>query len=237
LNQTLHNYLAKRISVLYFLSLAIWIYLFSVPLDMIHPFSFFDLMKIVLVLIGLRMYDDVMQSEDDSLDKLKLPLLIFFGLIILSWFGDGIEVALLWVYFFALNHILYKALSHRVFWSYVLPALQYPVVFIAITYTYFVDFQIDFHFLLSAFVVFLCAVVFEWLDSSSEQPHSFLIYVFTMIIITLIVFNQLNIISFVAGVFELLCMLVLFIFFKKNMRFWWLLIILILRIIALNFGG
>lgn len=45
---------------------------------MIHPFSFFDLMKIVLVLIGLRMYDDVMQSEDESLDKLKLPLLIFF---------------------------------------------------------------------------------------------------------------------------------------------------------------
>lgn len=233
--QLFRNYLAQRVSSLYFLLFASWIFLFSFPLELIHPFSFFDVMKIVLVLISLRLYDDMIQSEDDSLDKLKLPLVLMLSLSALSWLQDGLDLSALWIYFFIFNHILYKALGHRNFWAFVLSALQFPVILVALTYTLWRGW-IDNIYLLSALSIFLSALVFRWLEESENRRQPVWIYLFSSVILAITVLNFTSAVSLVSAVGALFCLLILFMFCKRNIHLWWALIILLLQVAAFNFG-
>jgi hypothetical protein len=225
--------LEQRVSPLYFLFFAIWIFLFSVPLELIHPFSFFDLMKIVLVLIGLRLYDDVIQSENDSLDRLKLPLVLILSLSALSWLQDGLDLTTMWIYFFLLNHILYKAMGHRNFWSFVLPALQFPVILVALTFTLWRG-RMDLVYLLSAVSIFLGALVFRWLELSEDRRQPIWIYLFSAMVVAITVLNFLTVPSLFAGIGALFGMLILFFFCKRKMHLWWALIVLLMQVVAYN---
>jgi hypothetical protein len=192
-------------------------------------------MKIVLVLISLRLYDDMIQSEDDSLDKLKLPLVLMLSLSALSWLQDGLDLSALWIYFFIFNHILYKALGHRNFWAFVLPALQFPVILVALTYTLWRGW-IDNIYLLSALSIFLSALVFRWLEESENRRQPVWIYLFSSVILAITVLNFTSAVSLVSAVGALFCLLILFMFCKRNIHLWWALIILLLQVAAFNFG-
>jgi len=192
-------------------------------------------MKIVLVLISLRLYDDMIQSEDDSLDKLKLPLVLMLSLSALSWLQDGLDLSALWIYFFIFNHILYKALGHRNFWAFVLSALQFPVILVALTYTLWRGW-IDNIYLLSALSIFLSALVFRWLEESENRRQPVWIYLFSSVILAITVLNFTSAVSLVSAVGALFCLLILFMFCKRNIHLWWALIILLLQVAAFNFG-
>jgi hypothetical protein len=192
-------------------------------------------MKIVLVLISLRLYDDLIQSEDDSLDKLKLPLVLMLSLSALSWLQDGLDLSALWIYFFIFNHILYKALGHRNFWAFVLPALQFPVILVALTYTLWRGW-IDIIYLLSAFSIFLSALVFRWLEESEDRRQPIWIYLFSLIVAAITVLNFMTVIAFAAAIGALFFLLILFLFCKRNIHLWWALVVLLLQVVAFNFG-
>jgi hypothetical protein len=231
--QLFRNYIAQRVSSLYFLSLAIWLFLFSVPLVLMNLFSFFDIVKILLVLISLRLYDDVIQHEDESLEKLKLPLVLLLSLCTLAWLQDGLDLSVMWICFFALNHILYKALGHRNFWAFVLPALQFPFILFALTYTLWRGW-IDLIYVLSAVSIFLSALVFRWLEQSEYRRQPLWIYLFSSVIVAITVLNFNTAISLAAAVGALFCLLILFFFCKRKMHLWWALIILLLQVTAFN---
>lgn len=229
------NYIALRVSSLYFLFLAIWIFLFSVPLVVIHPFSFFDIVKIALALISLRLYDDVIQSENDSLVKLKLPLVVLLSLSALSWLPDGLDLSVMWIYFFVLNHILYKALGHRNFWAFVLPTLQFPFLLLSLTFTLWRGW-IDLIYVLSAVSIFLSALVFRWLEQSEDRRQPLWIYLFSSVVVAMAFLNFKTALSLIAAIGALFCLLILFLFCKRKMHLWWALIILLLQVVAFNFG-
>jgi hypothetical protein len=212
--------------------MAIWIFLFSVPLVVIHPFSFFDVMKIVLVLISLNLYDDVIQSDDDSLDKLKLPMVLLLSLSALSWLQDGLEVSMMWIYFFVINHILYKALGHRGFWAFVLPALQFPIILLALTYTLWRG-MIDLIYVVSAISIFLSALVFRWLEHSEDRLQPIWVYLFSSIVVAISVLN-LTVPSLIAAIGAVFCLLILFLFCKRKMHLWWAIIVLLMQVTAFN---
>lgn len=233
--QLFRNYIALRVSSLYFLFLAIWIFLFSVPFVVIHPFSFFDVMKIVLVLISLQLYDDVIQSEDDSLARLRLPMVLLLILSAFAWLQDGLDLSMMWIYFFLLNHILYKSLGHRSFWAFVLPALQFPVILVALTYPLWGG-MIDLIYVVSAISIFLSALVFRWLEHSEDRRQPIWIYLFSSIVVAITVLNFKTALSLAAAIGALLCLLILFLFCKRKMHLWWALVILLLQVTAFNFG-
>ena len=230
--QLFRNYLAQHISASYFLLSAIWVFLFSVPLVLIHPFSFFEVMKIVLVLIGLRLYDDVIQSKDDSMDKLKLPMVLLLSLSALSWLQDGLDLTAFWIYFFMLNHILYKALGHREFWAFVLPALKFPVILIALTYTLWRG-VIDLLYIFSAVSIFLGALVFLWLECSEDRRQPIWVYLFSSTVVAIAALN-LTVPSLIAAIGAACCLLILFLFGKRRMDLWWALIVLMMQVTAFN---
>ena len=233
MNRYLNNYLAKRVSPSYFLLSAIFIFLFSVPLVVIHPFSFFDVMKIGLVLISLRMYDDVIQSEDDSMNKLKLPLVLLLSLSALSWLQDGLDLTSFWIYFFILNHILYKALGHRNFWAFVLPTFQFPFILIALTYPLWRG-MIDLNYVVSAVSIFLSALVFRWLEYSEDRRQPIWVYLFSSIVVAIAALNF-TVPSLIAAIGATCCLLILFLFGKRRMHLWWALVVLLMQVISFNF--
>jgi hypothetical protein len=191
-------------------------------------------MKIVLVLISLRLYDDLIQSEEDSLEKLKLPLVLILCLSALSWLQDGMDLSAMWFYFFVLNHILYKSLGHRSFWAFVLPALQFPVILVALTYTLWRGW-IDNIYLLSALSIFLCALVFRWLEESEDRRQPLWIYLFSLLVAAITVLNFMTVVAFAAAVGALFCLLILFLFCKRNMHLWWALVVMLMQVVAFNF--
>lgn len=229
------NYITSRISVLFVLSSAIAIFLFAVPFELIHPFSFFDLMKILLALLCLNFYDDIFKGYDKAQDRHKLALVFCLFFSVLSWLANSIDLAAMWIYFFVLNHILYKALAHLEFWSFIIPVFKYPVIFFSISAIYFRELKFDFPFFLSCVAIFLSGLVFHWLERIKEGRRSFVIYLFSVLVIAILVFNQMNMVSFTAGVLALICMTLFFVFAKRNVQFIWVLIVLLLRVAALNF--
>jgi len=233
--QLLRNYLSVRVSPLYFLLSAIWIFLYSVPLEVIRPFSFFDVLKIALVLISLRLYDDVIQDKDDSLDALKLPLVLFLSLSALAWLQDGLDLSAMWICFFVFNHILYKALGHLDFWAFVIPAFQFPVILLAVTFPIWHG-EFDKIRLLSAGSLFFSALVFRWLEQSDDHRQPIWIYLFSSLVVAMIVFDFTSLLSFLAAIVALICLLVLFLFCKRRMHLWWAIIVLLLQLVAFNFG-
>lgn len=233
--QLFRNYLAQHIPLGYVLLMASWIFLFSFPLELIHVFSFFDILKIVLVLVSLRLYDDVIQSENDSLQELKLPLVILLSLSALCWIQGGLDLSAFWIYFFALNHILYKALGHRNFWAFVLPALQFPAILVALTFTLWRGW-IDRIYLISAVSIFLSGLIFRWLEQSEERKQPIWIYLFSSIVVAGTFLNYMSVLSFILAIGALISLLILFLFCKRNMDLWWALIIGLLQIGAFNFS-
>ena len=231
--QLFRNYLAHHVSPSYYLLLAIWIFLFSVPLVVVDPFSFFDVMKVVLALISLRLYDDVIQCEDDSMEKLKLPLVLLLSLTALSWLQDGLDVSMLWIYFFVLNHILYKALGHRNFWAFVLPAFQYPAILIALTFTLWKG-MVDLIYVLSAISIFFSALVFRWLEHSEDRRQPIWIYLFSSLVLALAVLSFLTVSALFSAIGAMFCMLILFSFCKQKMHLWWAIIVLLMQVTAFN---
>ncbi|MFA9220453.1 MAG: hypothetical protein ACEQSL_04640 [Sediminibacterium sp.] len=192
-------------------------------------------MKIVLVLISLRLYEDVIQSEDNSIEKLKLPLVLLLSLSALCWIQDGLDLSALWIYFFVLNHIQYKALGHRNFWAFVLPALQFPMILVALTFSLWRG-MIDLIYLVSAISIFLCALVFRWLEQSEERIQPVWIYLFSSIIVAITVLNFTTALSLAAAVVALFFLLILFLFCKRRIHLWWALVVLLLQVFAFNFG-
>ena len=191
-------------------------------------------MKIVLVLISFRLYDDVIQSEDDSLEKLKLPLVLMLCLSALSWLQDGMDLSAMWIYFFVLNHILYKSLGHRSFWAFVLPALQFPVILIALTYKLWHG-RIDKIYLLSAITIFFSALVYRWLEESEDSRKPIWIYLFSLLVVAITVLNFMTVVAFAAAVGALFWLLILFLFCKRNIHLWWALVVVLMQVLAFNF--
>jgi hypothetical protein len=185
-----------------------------------------------MVLIGLCLYDDVIQSDDDSLDKLKLPMVLLLSLSALSWLQYGLEVSMMWIYFFVINHILYKALGHRGFWAFVLPALQFPIILLALTSTLWRG-MIDLIYLVSAISIFLSALVFRWLEHSEDRLQPIWVYLFSSIVVAISVLN-LTVPSLIAAIGAVFCLLILFLFCKRKMHLWWAIIVLLMQVVASN---
>ena len=192
----------------------------------------------MLALVAMRLYEDVLRSEGDSIDRLKLPLLLILVISAISWMTEGLDLTMVWVYYFVVNHILYKALGHRRFWSFALPALQYPILLLALTFSFW-NGMVDMVFFISAISIFLIALVYQKLEKSEELKQPIWVYFFSSFVVAFIVFNGVwnyfSVLSLAAGIGALISMSVLFLFCKKRKHLWWSLIILILQIISVNF--
>jgi hypothetical protein len=167
------------------------------------------------------------------MEKLKLPLVLLLSLTALSWLQDGLDVSMLWIYFFVLNHILYKALGHRNFWAFVLPAFQYPAILIALTFTLWKG-MVDLIYVLSAISIFFSALVFRWLEHSEDRRQPIWIYLFSSLVLALAVLSFLTVSALFSAIGAMFCMLILFSFCKQKMHLWWAIIVLLMQVTAFN---
>lgn len=132
------KYIEQRYSIVLFLSLSTYIYLFSSSVNNFHVISIFHILFVFFCLLGLRLYDDLQQVEFDK-EKLnrdytrseKIPVLTNYLLLILclilglAYFIDNITFIVL-LSFLLFNHLLYYLFLKNDSIRTLLPLLKYP---------------------------------------------------------------------------------------------------------------
>jgi hypothetical protein len=131
---------------------------------------------------------------------------------------------------------MYKALGHLHFWAFVIPAFQFPVILLVLTFPIWQG-EMDKIFFLSAVSLFFSALVFRWLEQSDDHRQPIWIYLFSSLVVAITVFNFTSLLSFFAAIVALLGLLILFLFCKRRIHLWWAIIVLLLQLVAFNFGG
>jgi hypothetical protein len=247
--ETLRIYIAQRFSSLMFLSLAVFLFLYSVPFHALHPLSLVDVLKVFLMLWVMRLYDDVMQWENDaefsdriythseSRSKLILPLVLSMATsVCISWSDSpDFSMASLWLYFIIVNHVLYKALVHRNFWAFVLPLIKYPFLFFYMSISYAISEDVSYVEYSNAITLFLVFVIYDLLDNRSAERPVFALYFLIVICFILLFLTNVNAIALIGGVALLVIALILVHLKKEVIPILWLLLILIFKLILNNY--
>lgn len=247
--ETLRIYIAQRFSALMFLGLALFLFLYSVPFHALHALSLIDVLKVFLMLWVMRLYDDLMQWENDaefseriytnpeSRSKLFLPLVLSMAISVFICWSDSpdFSMASLWLYFIIVNHVLYKALVHRNFWAFVLPLIKYPFLFFYMSISYGLNQDISVVEFGSGLALFLTFVVYDLLDSRSNERPIVVLYFLMVICFFLLFLTNVNAVSLTSGTILLVTALILIHLRKRVVPIFWLLLILIFKLILNNY--
>ena len=245
--ETLRIYIAQRFSTLMFFSLAIFLFLFSVPLHAFNPLSLIDIVKVFFMLWVMRLYDDVMQWENDfehveriytqseSRSKLILPLVLSMALSVGFCLNDSpdFSIAALWLYFIIVNHVLYKALVHRSFWAFVLPLIKYPFLFFYMSFSF--NQEITYVEITSATALFLSFVVYDLLDNQSTDKPPVVLYFMIVFCLALLFLASVNVVSLISGLAILAAAFIVVHLKKEIVPIVWLFLILIFKLILNNY--
>lgn len=249
--ETLRIYIAQRFPALMFFWLALFLFFYTVPFHALNPFSLFNVFKILFMLWSMRLYDDVMQWENDqefedriytqetSRSKLILPLVLSLTLSVVLCVNDSLDynMAAIWLYFIVVNHLLYKALVHKPFWSFLLPLLKYPVLYFYISFSYVISEELTFNDSSSALALLLSFVVYDLIDNREEGSFSILIYGLVALSVALMLIPNMNVVTFISGVIIMIIALVLVIlnFNRQIVPMVWLVLILLFKLIVNNY--
>ncbi len=247
--EVLRMYIAQRFSSLMFLGLAVFLFLYSVPFHALHPLSVMDVLKVFVMLWVMRLYDDVMQWENDaeyseriythpeSRSKLILPLVLSMATSVCICWSDSpdFSMASLWLYFMVVNHVLYKALVHRSFWAFVLPLIKYPFLFFYMTLSYGLKGDISIVLLGSSLALFIVFVVYDLLDNRDKEKPIVALYFLIVFCFVLLFMKNVNAVSLISGTILLVTTLILIHLRKRVVPIFWLLLILIFKLILNNY--
>ena len=247
--ETLRIYTAQRFSTLMFFSLAVFLFLFSVPFQAINLLSLIDVLKVFFMLWVMRLYDDVMQWENDvefderiythpeSRSKLILPLVLSMALSVSFCLSDSpdFSMATMWLYFIIVNHVLYKSLVHRRFWAFVLPLLKYPFLFFYISLSYGFIENVSYIEYASASGLFLAFVVYDLLDNQSTDKPPVVLYFIMVFCLALLFLASVNVISLISGLVVHAAAFIVVHSKKEIVPLLWLLLILIFKLISNNY--
>jgi len=247
--ETLRIYAAQRFSTLLFFSLAVFLFLFSVPFQAINLLSLIDVLKVFFMLWVMRLYDDVMQWENDvefderiythpeSRSKLFLPLVLSMALSVSFCLSDSpdFSMASIWLYFIIVNHVLYKSLVHRGFWAFVLPLLKYPFLFFYISLSYGFIENVSYTEYANASGLFLAFVVYDLLDNQSTDKPPVVLYFLIVVCLALLFLASMNVVSLISGLSILLAAFIVVHSKKEIVPLVWLLLILIFKLISNNY--
>jgi hypothetical protein len=249
--KVLQTYIHQRFSSALFAAFALWLFLYSVPFFEMNVMSAVRVMKVFFILWCFRLYDDVMQWQNDAhlndriytikelRSKLILPLVVCMGLIPLITANDSpaLEIASAWFYFILLNHLLYKVFVNSRLGSFVLPLLKYPVICIYLIYSSSIVEDFNWAILLSALALFCAMVLYDLLDNAdkSESP-SLWVYCAVVFCIVAVVVQNLTLVSLIAGVVILIASIVLTHLRKRGVEKVWLFLFLMLKLIVNNYG-
>lgn len=249
--ETLRIYIEQRFSALKFLGLALFLFFYTVPFHAVNLLSLLQVIKLLFILFALRLYDDVMQWENDSefseriytneksRSKLILPLILSLALSVLICATDGHDftIALLWLCFLLLNHILYKALVHLSFWSFILPLLKYPVLYFYLSLCYYTTDDFTVSDLLNQYALLLSFVVYDLIDVGEKRKIPFFIYFLVALSIALMLIPNLTLVSLISAVIVLILSVILILVnYKRSiLPLAWLFLILIFKLIANNY--
>lgn len=249
--ETLRIYIAQRFPALMFFWLALFLFFYSVPFHVLNPFSLFNVFKILFMLWSMRLYDDVMQWENDkefsdriytqesSRSKLILPLVLSLTFSVFLCVNDSLDyqMAAIWLYFIVVNHVLYKALVHKPFWSFLLPLLKYPVLYFHISFNYVISEELSFNDSSSATALLLSFVVYDLMDNREESSFPVLIYGLVSLSVVLMLIPNMNVVTFISAIILLILVLVLVIlnFNRQIVPMVWLVLILLFKLIVNNY--
>lgn len=182
--QSVFTYFYQRVPIVLFLVLATWFGVFLLPWISWNVLIF-SVGIVFLVLFQLRLFDDLMQYQNDLhkpnrdyvIPEIRKSLWIFWlvysaGLMFLiSWLNPSIG----WVYFLILitNWVAYQLLLNKWIWKNILPLLKYPVIYLVLFENYVVRNEIFDNLTLvqyrvgTALLIFLGFVFFEWISDYS----------------------------------------------------------------------
>lgn len=197
----------------------------------------------------MRLYDDVMQWENDaeyseriythpeSHSKLILPLVLSMAISVFISGTDSpdFSMASLWLYFIIVNHVLYKALVHKNFWAFVLPLIKYPFLFFYMSISYANNEDISYVEYSNAIALFLVFVIYDLLDNRSAERPVVTLYFLMVICFFLLFLTNVNAVSLISGTILLVTALILIHLRKRVVSIFWLLLILIFKLILNNY--
>ena len=247
--ETLRIYIAQRFSTLMFLSLAVFLFLFSVPFNAINLLSMIDVLKVFFMLWVMRLYDDVMQWENDAefperiytdpeaRSRLILPLVLSMALSVSFCLNDSpdFSMATMWLYFIIVNHVLYKSLVHRNFWAFILPLLKYPFLFFYISLSYGFIENVSYIEYASASGLFLAFVVYDLLDNQARDKPPVVLYFMIVFCLALLFLGSVNVVSLISGLAILVAAFIVVHSKKEIVPLLWLFLILIFKLILNNY--
>ncbi|AOW10364.1 hypothetical protein EM308_13100 [Flavobacterium gilvum] len=181
-------YIRQRFSLSIFLSLTVFLLLFSKTKLVFGIEDAYNFGLIMFFLLIMRLYDDLQNSVIDSkkIDRIYtnaeakkrltfVLMILIFGFLWVLFFYKTVLIKGI-ILFFCLNHILYLLLfKSRNFKSY-LPLLKYPLAFIAL----------QGQFSLVSISLFLSMIVFEILDDFQfpiQKKYCIIFAVLSMLIL------------------------------------------------------
>lgn len=248
--KVLQTYIHQRFSATLFVVFSVWLFLYAVPFYEMNILSGLNVLKVFFILWSFRLYDDVMQWQNDeafedriytgknSRSKLIFPLvvsLLFVPFITVD--PPYFQLASGWLYFIIINHVLYKVFVHSAFGSFILPLLKYPLIYVYLIYSCTVVEDFAWEILLSALAVFFAMVLYDLLeDRERDSQVSIWIYFLIVFCVAGVTVQNLTLVSLIAGIVVLITSVVLAHVSRKGIAQLWLFLFLILKLIVSNYG-
>lgn len=193
-------YIKQRFNLALFTGLALYIFLFNVPLKYLNIQSLVALGILLFSLFVLRLYDDLMQFKYDkgkpnrNYTQLEIRNILFIYWIILAIVLLGlaalisVKLSLTILTFLILNHVIYLLLINLKKIASILPLLKYLVFCGVLQVFYSSKMGIDFPMIASSGALFFVFLTYETLeDPGFIFPFRFN-YVFQIISYILILF-------------------------------------------------
>lgn len=170
------TYIRQRFNPLLFAGLALFLLLLSFPLQALNGISLLLFVVILWLLFILRLFDDVMQSENDQKKpnrnyteaavKKRLGLLVAL-LMVVTVIGVScfdFFIGLVVAAFFVINGLAYRLLVHKKIYADLLPFVKYPCIFLLMPLLYGGVYHVDLSITFRALALFFSLLVFESID-------------------------------------------------------------------------
>jgi hypothetical protein len=184
-------------------------------------------------------FEDRIYTQETSRSKLILPLVLSLAFSVFLCVNDSLDynMAAMWLYFLVVNHVMYKALVHRPFWSFLLPLLKYPVLYFHLSFNYVINEELTFNDSSSALALLLSFVVYDLMDNREEGSFPVSIYGLVALSVVLMLIPNINVVTFISGIIIMIIALVLVIlnFNRQIVPMVWLVLILLFKLIVNNY--
>ncbi len=225
------------------MALGIFIFLFSRPAPEFKGSSFLSFVLLMAFLLVFRLYDDLMQADNDrgkpdrsytepvARKILFYYLICFFCLLLgLAFYISNYPAAFL-LCFIAVNHLLYLLFITSKTGAGLLPLLKYPFVFVLLQVSDFSAFTINEPTVFPALALFLAFVAFESMEDKTFPIPIKYSYFLQVLSFTLILAGKVNGLSILTFFLWLALSLVWNFFKMKAYPYLYLLFFLVFRIL------